>query len=91
MKLAVLNQKEKKDIQDEVKTWSPEMRYQMLGRMQQDCEYYLGFGGRYEKHLWAKNIASHIYYMKVLYNSFIGTLKPQWISMDDILMYEARM
>ena len=28
-------------------------RYQLLGRMQQDCEYWLGYGGRNDKKLWA--------------------------------------
>ena len=28
-------------------------RYQLLGRMQQDCEYWLGYGGRNDNRLWA--------------------------------------
>lgn len=30
-------------------------KYMLLGRMQSDCEYYLGFGNRNQSRLWAGN------------------------------------
>ena len=43
-----------------VLTWSLQLRYQMLDRMRQDCEYFLGCGNRVTKYLWAGNVADHI-------------------------------
>ena len=34
-----------------VLTWSLQLRYQMLDRMRQDCEYFLGCGNRVTKYL----------------------------------------
>ena len=31
-------------------------RYQLLGRLQADCEYYLNYGNRNIKRLWAGNV-----------------------------------
>ena len=31
-------------------------RYQLLGRLQTDCEYYLNYGNRNIKRLWAGNV-----------------------------------
>ena len=42
------------DIQ-EINQSSPEFLYQMLGRLEADCLYYLGNGGRFAGHLWAGN------------------------------------
>lgn len=39
-----------------VLTWSLQLRYQMLDRMRQDCEYFLGCGNRVTKYLWAGNV-----------------------------------
>ena len=39
-----------------VLTWSLQLRYQMLDRMKQDCEYFLGHGNRVTKYLWAGNV-----------------------------------
>ena len=66
-------------------------RYQMLSRMQQDCEYFLGYGNGYEKHLWAGNVEDQIKYMKDLWNSFDEDEKPEWLSMEDIDNYEKDM
>lgn len=65
--------------------------YMMLSRLQNDCEYYLGNGNRYDKHLWAGNEEAQIEEMKRLYNSFEDSKKPQWISMTDIENYESQM
>jgi len=63
--------------------------YQLLGRLQQDCEYYLGAGARNTKHLWALDEALQIEKMKELYEML--TIKPEWITMDDIKAYEDQM
>jgi hypothetical protein len=66
-------------------------RYQMLSRLQQDCEYYLGNGQRNPKHLWSQNEKEHIEDMKALYNLFDDDKKPEWITWEDILNYEKDM
>lgn len=63
--------------------------YQLLGRLQQDCEYYLGHGCRTKKHLWAGDEAEQIAKMRELYNGF--SEKPQWITLEKIAEYEAAM
>jgi NAD(P)H-flavin reductase len=63
--------------------------YQLLSRLQQDCEYYLGHGNRAKKHLWALDEAEQIKKMKELYEGFHE--KPEWISLEDIARYEAAM
>lgn len=66
-------------------------KYMLLGRMQSDCEYYLGFGNRNQSSLWAGNEEKQIEYMKQLYNSFDEDEKPQWLSMSQILDYARQM
>ena len=66
---------------------SPE--YQLLGRLQQDCEYYLGNGKRARKHLWAGGEVEQIRKMKELFEGLPA--KPEWISLDDIARYELAM
>lgn len=63
--------------------------YQLLSRLQQDCEYYLGFGGRHKKHLWAQDEAEQIKKIKELYAALPE--KPEWITLADIEKYEAAM
>lgn len=45
-------------------------RYQLLGRLQADCEYYLNYGNRNIRRLWAGNVNLQIKLMAELYNSF---------------------
>ena len=47
------------------------VRYQLLGRLQTDCEYYLNYGNRNIKRLWAGNVNLQIKLMAELYNSFM--------------------
>ena len=61
----------------------------LFGRLQQDCEYYLGYGGRQIKHLWAGDEAEQIQTMKDLYAGF--TVKPDWLDMAGIERYEMQM
>lgn len=65
--------------------------YQMLGRLQSDCEYYLGFGNRCKEHLYYKDEQEHIDKMKELYNSFPNDEKPEWLTYEQILAYEKSM
>ena len=66
-------------------------RYMLLDRLRTDCDYFLGFGERSEKQLWAGSVKEHIWCMKVLYLLFPINEKPEWLSMLDILEYEKRM
>lgn len=63
--------------------------YQLLARLKQDCDYYLGSGNGANKHLWAGNEAEQIAKMKELYSDLRE--KPEWLSLEDISFYEARM
>lgn len=63
--------------------------YQLLSRLQQDCEFYLGFGARSKKHLWAQDEVEQIQKMKELYAALPE--KPEWISLTDIEKYEVAM
>lgn len=65
--------------------------YQLLSRLIQDCEFFLGYGNGAVKHLWAGNVEDQIAKMKELYNSFPEDKKPEWITMDKILDYEKQM
>ena len=66
-------------------------RYQLLSRMQMDCNYYLGNGNRNIKHLWAENEEEQIEVMKYIGNSFADDEKPEWLTWEDILNYEGEM
>lgn len=68
-----------------------EFRYGLLGRMQRDCEYYLGNGGRHAKHLWSLSEVDQIENMKLLWESFGEDAKPEWLTWDEILAYEREM
>lgn len=78
------------DIDKSILQHDEKFRYQLLGRMRSDCNYFLG-GNRLDKFLWAGNVESQIAYMKALYNSFPDNKKPEWISLEDINNYEDAM
>lgn len=63
--------------------------YMMLDRLKQDCEYFLGFGNRNEKQLWAGNVQDQIAEMRKIYDKLPE--KPEWISLEDIDNYERQM
>jgi len=65
--------------------------YQLLSRLQADCEYYLNWGGRSKKHLWADNEIEQISKMKELHNGFSEESKPEWLTMKEIEEYERKM
>ena len=66
-----------------------EHEYRLLSRMKRDCEYFLGAGGRAEKHLWAGNVREQIAKMRELYDALPE--KPEWLTMEDIERYAQRM
>jgi hypothetical protein len=68
-----------------------EFDYRMLSRLQCDCNYYLGNGHRYAKHLWAGNKKAQIEKMKELYKGFPDDKKPEWLTWEQILEYEKEM
>lgn len=70
---------------------SEKFNYMMLDRLRSDCDYYLGNGGRNEKHLQQGSVDAQIKEMKRLYNSFPDDKKPEWITMKDIEEYEDKM
>ena len=61
--------------------------YRMLGRLKQNCEYFLGYGAGNEDALYYKNVAAHCDAMEKLWNSFSEADKPEWLSMEDINEY----
>ena len=63
--------------------------YRLLSRLKADCEYFLGAGGRTEKHLWAGNVREQIAKMRELYASLPE--KPEWLTLADIDRYAQRM
>ncbi len=63
--------------------------YQLLARLQQDCDYYLGCGNRAQKHLWAGDEVQQIAKMKEVYAALPE--KPEWLTLERIEQYEAAM
>ena len=66
-----------------------EFNYMMLSRLQCDCKYFLGYGNRSVRTLWADSIPQHIAEMKRLWNVLID--KPEWLSFEEIENYEKEM
>lgn len=62
-------------------------RYQLLGRLKADCEYYLNYGNRNTNRLWAGNENRQIELMKRLHDSLPDNEKPEWLTMDEIVAY----
>lgn len=75
----------------EVISMQLEYRYSLLNRLRQDCEYYLGCENRNARNLWSLDEKEQIKNMKLLYNSFSSSQKPEWINMKIINMYEQQM
>jgi len=75
----------------EESTREEKFNYQMLSRLQSDCDYFLGNGNRNEKYLQDGSVEVHIDEVKKLYNYFDDNKKPEWLTWDDILSYENEM
>ena len=65
--------------------------YQMLSRMKSDCDYYLGYGHRHAKHLWASSEEAQIECMKALWESIPKDRKPEWLTRHDLAQYESAL
>ena len=76
-------------IREQTETPDYSNSYRLLDRLRTDCDYYLGAGGRSEKHLWAGNVEKQIAKMRELYASLPE--KPEWLSEQDIDRYEQQM
>ena len=63
--------------------------YRLLSRLKADCDYYLGAGGRAEKHLWAGSVEAQLAKMRELYA--LLPEKPEWLTAEDIDRYESQM
>lgn len=64
--------------------------YMLLNRLQCDCNYYFGYGGRNVEHcLWAHDEQKQIDKMRELYN--LLPVKPEWLTREQIDEYAARM
>ena len=63
--------------------------YRLLGRLRADCEYFLGAGGRAEKHLWAGSVRAQITKLRELYDTLLE--KPEWLTKEAIDDYAERM
>lgn len=63
--------------------------YMMLGRLQTDCDYFLGNGNGSVKVLYYDSVEEHIEEMKNIWNEL--NVKPEWLTYEDILDYEEKM
>nr|WP_145142240.1 LPD11 domain-containing protein [Paenibacillus sp. Y412MC10] len=63
----------------------------LLGRMQEDCKYYLGYGSRNGGHLPSWKRQNAYSETKKLHVSFPEGEKPEWLTYDQILEYEKKM
>ena len=63
--------------------------YVLLDRLRADCDYFLGAGGRSEKHLWAGNVHAQIKKMREMYDALLE--KPEWLTAEAIDQYAAQM
>ncbi len=66
-------------------------RYQLLSRLQSDCEYYLNHGNRHSRCLWSGDESMQIEFMTKLHGSFKEDEKPEWLTMEEIIDYGKKM
>lgn len=76
---------------EQILSHDAKFRYMLLDRMKMDCVYFLGYGGRYVKYLWAGDVARQISYMRAIHNSFPDDGKPEWLTLEDIDCLESEM
>lgn len=63
--------------------------YMLLDRLKSDCEYYLCYGGRNAKSLWAHDEQAQIDKMREIYDSL--PINPEWLTIEQINEYATRM
>lgn len=76
---------------EEVLQHDLKFRYMLLGRLQADCEYYLGFGNKSSRRLWAGSEKAQIEYMTKIHDIFRENEKPEWLTMEQIKEYSNAM
>ena len=64
-------------------------RYQLLGRLRSDANYFLGNGNRYEPGLWAGSVEEHLSLMNKLWDSLPE--KPEWLTREQLNAYAEQM
>ena len=72
---------------EEVLQHDLKFRYMLLGRLQADCEYYLGFGNKSSR----RSEKAQIEYMTKIHDSFRENEKPEWLTMEQIKEYSNAM
>ena len=88
----ILSQPQQEQDSQDVDTvpYNFELEYRQLSRMKADCDYFLGAGGRHEKHLsGGGSVEKQIAKMRELYDAV--SEKPEWLTAEDIDRYEQRM
>ena len=70
-------------------TGDAKFRYMLLDRMQQDITYYLGYGNRCARQLWAGDETKQIKIMVALWMA--APEAPEWLSFDQINEYAKQM
>lgn len=78
-------------FKEPVESMNETFRYQLLDRLMMDCKYFLGYGNRQEKCLWAGNVTDHIIAMQIIWRSFPYDKKPEWLTWDQISEYATLM
>lgn len=66
-----------------------EMDYMLLSRMRSDCDYFLGNGNGYERHLWGGSVEVICDEMERIWNSLEE--KPEWLTLEQIHEYREKM
>lgn len=80
----ILSLTNEKELQQEY-----QLDYQLLNRLKSDCDYYLGYGNKNDKDLWAKNPYEQIKKMEELYDKL--PVKPEWLTREEIQIYAEKM
>lgn len=75
-----------KKMYDVVRT-ATEFEYMLLSRLQTDCEYYLAWGNRNEKQLWAGDVVRQLNKMSELWHK----CRPMWLSRRKLNYYKRNM
>ena len=76
-------------LDDHLKVPDFEFLYMMLARLQSDCEYWLGWGKRCDKHLWALDPVEQIKEMRKVYA--VLPEEPEWLTPAQLDEYEHKM
>jgi len=75
----------------ELRNESIEFRYMILARLQMDFEYFFGYGGLCEKHLYHNTIDEHLADTKKRWGDLPEEGKPEWFTLDQLNEYERKV